>query len=484
MNHKDIIYRLIVAVLLVCTTTPDVSHAKIVARDISIKGSNVATIAQTDSGNILFQSSTDAGVTWTNPIQVSTFFTSGNSLPQIAVGGTDNSLVALTYNNISEGAGFFYSDSLTTPQGFQDQPPLINSGVNRISFLESELFILNAEFHNFYIIGGQGMLLQTATDFSSPNNIQPISMEQSPEVLINDLSTSGLVPAFLAASSSPARVLGVAPVRNNWDGPPQASVLFVPGEKIYSPWKPFAIGQIPGFENLGPRSQIQLVAFDDLSNAALVWLNTNGGLSSSLFSYPILLENSFSWSDPRIDVSFPVHIGLVGGLNVDPSTSDYVLQTLCATIKGHLVLATGSVTTGLTSIQALPERLSQNVRQISRSTTRGNKGWWIVLQVGPHGGYLSLVSHDSSSSEPTHTLLLERLTHVADHNISMVVATDEVSGNVVAIFDVASPDPRFFHPVQDSNGNIAAQNTTVGPGTFACTLEGGDVSKLMIRKIN
>lgn len=463
MKDKKHLNRWLIISLITLTATLDASISG-VARDISMKGTNVATILQDTKGGIFIQTSTDGGDTWSSPpVQLqgaSSLYQ--NILPSITVAGPSGSKLACCFSS-SVSQGYFYLRTTSSPDNpeFVDFLSNANGSPLGLESVQDEVFVVDST--NYSVSPTQGISL----DILAPpyqNFLQ--SDHNSP----NNLITSGSpLPSLIAASTTttPPSALCVT-----WQRKTPSSILF----QQYSAgalWEPTAQHSvIPGFEQLNASSVMQLVALEDLSLAALVSLN-NGQLSTNLCIDPMQVQ----WTNPIPLTSDP--LSLVGGINLDPNPSTYALQTLCSTVKGKLVHVVGSLETGLT-LEIPQPAFFDHVRQISSSASKHVFGWWLVLHESTTGNQLLLLRGNASSHELNGFIVVDNLTAVTDHNIAMAVTVDEDTGAVVAVFDISSPNPHFdphFPPVFPSGSS--------GPGTYVCTVEApGGLSTAKIRKIN
>lgn len=459
MNYKKNLTQCIVAFLLAQTPTLDASISGVV-RDISMKGSNVATIHQDTKGGIFIQTSTDKGHTWSPPVNIGN--PSSNFMPKIIVGGPLGNIFFCAFP-----PSLFHSAFLgyTSDPGNASNAGVsgTNTSVYGLQAVQDEVFLLNSSNYQFFPY--PGIILYTLVNVGNGTNLSPLN---SPNNLHNYAGTA--VPSLLAASTTtnPPSVLCVT-----WQPNPHPNnILF---QKVNGNWLPTGLqNQIPEFHKLTTAtSPMQLVGLEDLSAAALITLN-NGNLYTFLCTNPL----EATWAANPIQLETADQLTILGGLNFDPST--HALQTLCSTKSGKLLQVIGSMETGLTNVIPRGDTLP-TIHQISPSASRSAFGWWLVLTDGKKGKNLYLLrGRGLPEVELAGFLLVENLTKVTDHNISMAVTVDVVTGDVVAIFDISSPNPEFSFNVTPI---IPPELENGGPGTYVCTIAGGVLQSAEIRKI-
>ena len=425
-----------------------------VMRNAAISGDNVVTAEQTHKGAIIFNSSTDGGMTWSVP---STLIPSQGLLPTVAV-SEDFIAAAFLYPD----KGPIYKASLIGGSATADPAGLILL-LDSISYAIPQAIAFSEDVQTYLL------WLNAQPSIFNPNFFQTTLFSYSPlstDLSLNstpDLSTA-ITPntITLLAVSAPTAALAIVPQPSLANGIAIVGQFFI-SEQPQGQGTPWPAGATSYFSlTAGEKNPLlstaklgsqQLATSPDLSEASLVWLSSGGALTTSFLEKP-----SPQWSSPAALQSRP--LTSIGGLNSDSTT---VLQILAIDNKGHLICATGSGAGGINSATAI----SQNARQISTSQTEGATGLWLVLD---NNNTLSL--WQASPQGITATTIATRL-H-SDPTLSMAVTTD--GDTTVLIFDVASKTVELK--------NATGTQGLGGAGTYVYTSQGGYPLEFTAQKIN
>ena len=446
MNIKNHSLLLLAATMAAVTPTLEASTRGVV-REIAINGDNVITVVQDYSGNIIGQVSHDGGVNWSEATVLNQD-NPGGILPGVAVGASSAACVYLINNDVTIPPVKLFipivvGGTITGPSGpwttqwptetiFETVSYDTAQGLNFagtendvVLFLTPEFFAAEPSQLDLYNTVPPGPYFQKITNIAINPSIGP------------------MMPALLAANGLTALAIAPQPGEEITGFFP-LSQLYQAGASTFSDWTPGASAQIPSL-SLSQGNPLLLATSEDLSQASLVWL----GGDSHLYTSQLQPITSGQWSTP-VQLSPPLNF--IGGLNFD-ETSD-TLQVLGSNSSGHIIYATGTPSNGITSATVIDTALTTN--QISESQISGATGLWLFLD---NNYTLSLLQASPQGLERIR--IATNLSAIVDGNISMAVASDEGTGVVLLVFDIAQ-SIAFF----------PGHTGLSGPGTYVFRSEG------------